>query len=328
MERRPTSADVARESGVSRATVSFVINDSKPVSAQTRRRVLDAAERLGYAPHGAARSLRAGRSDLVLLYVPPLPVGAALARLIDDIAVGLGEHGLSLTTYLVPERGRHDLAALLRSVSLAAVIAIRPPDGPDGDALRHSRVPVVVVPKAGPGDEGSHDVLQQRVGRRQVEHLADRGHRRLGYAVPTHADVLSAFAVPRLEGVRSACRALGLPAPLVREVPLDVEGARLAVEEWTHEACTAVCAYNDDVAFAVLAGVHSLGVRVPEELAVVGVDDIPLAPLAMPPLTTVVVDGEGVARQIVHDVRQAIGDEPAVSDVEGEIVHLVVRAST
>ncbi|ELP67772.1 substrate-binding domain-containing protein [Streptomyces turgidiscabies] len=130
----------------------------------------------------------------------------------------------------------------------------------------------------------------------QARHLVP-AHVRLGYAVPdlTRLDVL---VRPRLNGVRKVCDELGLPEPDVRTVPLETDGAAAAVKAWlaADPPVTAVCAFNDEAAMAVLAAPRSLGLRAPQDRAVIGVDDIPGAALAQPPLTTVVRDTEAMAR--------------------------------
>jgi DNA-binding LacI/PurR family transcriptional regulator len=105
-------------------------------------------------------------------------------------------------------------------------------------------------------------IPRQRTGRVQAEHLAATGHRLLGCAYPDDPRV-KGFADPRLEGARTACAELGLDAPAVRPVPMDADAAAAAVKGWVAEGVTGVCAYNDDVAVAVLAGTRLAGVAVP-----------------------------------------------------------------
>src|SRR5919112_5700888 len=98
--RRVTATDVAREAGVSQATVSYVLNDTpgQSIPEATRQRVREAVDRLGYTPHAAARALRMGRSDTVLFVLPSWPIGSALSTLIEGLSDGLEAHGLFLLT--------------------------------------------------------------------------------------------------------------------------------------------------------------------------------------------------------------------------------------
>ena len=105
--RRITSADVARLAGVSRATVSYVLNDTprQSISADTRNRVLDAAATLGYAPSAAARALRTGRSDVVLCLLPDWPIGSEVGSLLGFVSTALAREGL---TFVVHPGNRED----------------------------------------------------------------------------------------------------------------------------------------------------------------------------------------------------------------------------
>ena len=151
---------------------------------------------------------------------------------------------------------------------------------------------------------GAMDRSLEHTGRIQVEHLARAGHRRLGYAWPDNDRVLF-FARHRLDGVRAACAELGLPEPRVTTVPLTADGGGRRHREAGGPASPpspAICAFNDEVALAILAGARQLGVAVPDDLAVIGVDDIPAAALAAPPLTTVAGDITVTALDIVDAV--------------------------
>ncbi len=282
-----TSADVARESGVSRTTVSYVLTGRSGVSISedTRRRVRETAARLGYAPSAAARALRTGRSDLVLCILPDWPVGPVIETLLDELADGLSGRGLSVLVH--HGRRTRPLSDLWRAVTPRAVIGFAP--FADDDLLAMRRAGIQVLGTLGEEhrpDAGLPAESQLEIGALQVRHLAVRGHRRLGYAWPTDAR-LEVFARDRLLGVRRTCAGLALEEPLVLPVGLEAVDAAAAVRRWREQGVTAVAAYNDDVALAVLAGLRGEGLTCPDDCAVVGVDDVPAARLAAPPLTTV-----------------------------------------
>ncbi|MGZ4612448.1 MAG: substrate-binding domain-containing protein, partial [Kineosporiaceae bacterium] len=111
--------------------------------------------------------------------------------------------------------------------------------------------------------------------------------------------------------------------------PLDAEAAAAAVEAWraADPPVTGVCAYNDDIALAVLAGLRRLGLSAPTDLAVIGVDDVPIAPLAAPPLTTVRTDLGAVAEHLARTIVAALAGKPAPRRPGSDVVHLVPRAS-
>ncbi|MEV6842230.1 LacI family DNA-binding transcriptional regulator [Actinoplanes sp. NPDC051411] len=331
--RRVTSADVARLAGVSRATVSYVLNDTprQTISADTRSRVRSAAATLGYAPSAAARTLRTGRSDVVLLLLPDWPIGPEVGAMLGHLSTELARIGL---TFVVHPGNREDrpISEIWKAITPAAVIAYADFSPGEMAAMRAAGVALVVAlfgrePQSWGAEHGRElEVPQQLVGRRQVEHLAAAGHTRLGYACPDD-ERLQFFSEPRLAGVRSACRAGGLPEPLTETVTLSAEAAADSVRRWRASGVTGVCAYNDEVALAVLAGVRRLGLAVPADLAVIGVDDIPPARLAAPALTTVTTDQSAVAAHLVETVLAAMKGEPGPVFQAADLVGVVKRES-
>jgi DNA-binding LacI/PurR family transcriptional regulator len=295
--KRITSIDVARAAGVSQTTVSFVLND-KPghsIPEATRLRILEVARELDYRPHASARALAAGRSDIVLLSVPDLPIGSAISRFIEEMASALADQGLTLVTHLAGAHGR-PLADVCAAVNASVVIGFASFDEDTVQALYRAGADVVLPTRVSQAD-AAHPV-----GRLQAEHLIACGHRRIGYAMPAHPG-LREMAEDRLEGARDACAAAKLDPPVVIGMGLEIADAASAVGQWAGQSVTAVCAFNDETAIAVLAGLRECGLTAPADLAVIGVDDIPTARLAAPPLTTVGVDlhraGRGRAEMIV-----------------------------
>jgi DNA-binding LacI/PurR family transcriptional regulator len=120
--------------------------------------------------------------------------------------------------------------------------------------------------------------------------------------MPAHPG-LREMAEDRLEGARDACTAAGIDPPVVADMGLEIADAASAVGQWAGQTVTGVCAFNDETAIAVLAGIRECGLTAPADLAVIGVDDIPTARLAAPPLTTVGYDlhqaGRGRAEMIM-----------------------------
>lgn len=303
---RVTSADVARESGVSRTTVSYVLNGTAgtSISESTRRRVLDTAARLGYAPSAAARTLRSGRSDLVLCVLPDWPVGPVVETMLDHLADDLAERGLSVLVHHV--RGDRPLSDLWRAVTPRTVVGLTAFEPHEVRAMRRAGIQVVDTHADDPGAENP----QPRIGRIQVERLVAGGRIRLGYATTDDRRVAD-FADQRLAGVRAACAEHGLAEPIVIPVAVDVVSGTSAVEAWRAAGVTGVAAYNDEVAFAVLAGARTVGLAVPDDLAVVGVDDVPLAALSAPPLTTVTQSMDREASYLAARVLAALDGENA-----------------
>ncbi|MEE1836280.1 LacI family DNA-binding transcriptional regulator [Streptomyces sp. SP17KL33] len=321
--RRVTSGDVAQEAGVSRATVSYVLNDSphQKIAEATRKRVWEAAARLGYAPSAAARALRTGRSDIVLGVLPDWPIHHVLGQLIQQLTNAFAQHELTFLVHSSAQPAR-PLRDVWKALTPAAVLALNEFPQSEAEAMRAVGIEVVMAVHGSPTEEadpplGTPLVSEEPIGALQARHLAT-SHRRLGYAYPD-LPRLDVLAQPRLDGVRQVCEERGLPEPVVRSVPLELDGATEAVKAWlaADPPVTGICAFNDDIAMAVLLGAQALGLNVPRDLAVVGVDDIPSSALLQPSLTTVVRDTDTLARGLARRVVDALDrKEPHTGRIE------------
>lgn len=328
MSKPVTARDVARVAGVSQATVSYVVNDSptQKISAETRARVLAAVERLGYTPSAAARALRRGTSDIVLLLIPDLPYGPTVASMIEELTDALEPVGLSTVTRRM--RSGRPVDDLWRDIRPVAVVVIGGLGDADEAALGQAGIPVLTTTLMPASGHPGVVVPQTVIGRLQVEHLAATGHRRIGYAAPDDARV-SDFYRLRLDGVRTACLDLGLDDPVVIPVHLDAADGERAVLRWRglEPPVTGVAAYNDETAFALIAGLHRAGLAAPRDLAVIGVDNIPLAGLATPALTTVDQSIPAMAAFLAASVAHLVQGAPAPEPLGEDTVTLVVRES-
>lgn len=322
----PTSADVARLAGVSRATVSYVLNNAGAVriSEPTRRRVREAARELGYVPHAAARSLRAGHSRMVLMPAPAFPVGPLYSQFINDL-----QAALSLLDYTVVQHGTvgvHDDEAARAWAELRPVAVLVPGSGlgPRGvEVLKRSGARAVVT--LGPETvEGAHALLMDHdvVGHSAGAHLFDRGRRRIGVVVPGEPG-LDTFSAPRLAGVRAAVR--GTDAT-VTELPLDHDeesAARLAAR-WRELGLDAVFTYNDEYAMLLMRALQDEGIRIPEETAVVGADNLMLGRLLRPRLSTVHLELPS-GQELADLVDRAVRDPGAAPEAHKVLGASVVR---
>ena len=327
--RRVTSADVAREAGVSRATVSYVLNNTphQTIPPDTRQRVLDAAARLDYAPSAAARTLRSGRSDVVLCLLPDWPVGQEVGSLLSHLSAALARCGMTFVAH-PSTRADRPITEIWKALTPAAVLAFEEISDTELGAMRAAGVaPLVALLGVSRSRRRELEMPQQRVGRLQAEHLAAAGHTRLGYAYPDDPRV-AIFAEPRLDGVRHACRAAGLDAPDVRTVPLEVAAAAAPVGAWHDAGVTGICAYNDEVALAVLAGMRVRGLGSPQDLALIGVDDIPPGRLSMPSLSTVATDQTVVAEHLAATIIAVIAGKPVPDPAGGLEARIIARESS
>jgi len=329
-ERRSTSADVARVAGVARSTVSYVLNNHphQKISEGTRQRVLAAAEQLDYRPSAAARALRRGRTDLVLCLMPDFPVGHTLGAFLPTLSTAFARHGF---TFVIHPTTPHQqpLREVWQAIAPAAIVSLDAFEPVDLADVRDLGIPVAEVVYQSVDDGLAGIILPNLLfGTVQAEHVIAAGHERLGFAYPAD-ERLHRFAEPRLAGVREACRAAGLKEPDVRRVALEAGSAASAVSAWTgaQPPITAVCAYNDETAIGLLAAARSLGVAVPATLAVIGVDDIPTAVFADPPLTTVRADFAGYAERLADLVVAATNGVPEAVPVPAGAVELIRRYS-
>ncbi|MER6998205.1 LacI family DNA-binding transcriptional regulator [Streptomyces sp. NPDC000410] len=327
----PTSADVARLAGVSRATVSYVLNNTSAVriSEPTRRRVREAAEELGYVPHAAARSLRAGHSRIVLLPTAHVPVGPLYSRFFNEL-----QWALRRLDYTVVQYGSLGLDgdaaarawAELRPVAVVSLgeVALT---AHGVEVLKRSGAKAVIT--LGPQDvEGAHSLVmdQREVGIRAAGHLLERGHRRIGVIMPEEPG-LELFSVPRLAGVRRAVEPAGgtvVPIPLA----YDEDAATALAARWRDLGVDAVYAYNDEYAMLLMRALQDAGIGIPQETAVIGADDLLLGRLLRPRLSTVRIDmvtGQHLAELVDRVVRDP-GSEPERHDLMG--AQVVQREST
>lgn len=322
--RRSTSEDVARAAGVSRTTVSFVLNNrpGQSIPEETRQRVLEAARRLDYRPHASARTLAAGRSELVLLSIPDTRLGPGTSRFVEELTTALTEHGLTLVTHLAGAHGRL-LPDVCATVNASAVVGLSPFDTETTEALYRAGAEVVLPLPDSRGDLGD---AMESVGRLQAEYLISQGCRVLGYAMPVQPG-LREMTEGRLAGVAGACATAGLAPPVVEEVGLEIADASRAVVRWRSSGVTGVCAYNDEFAIAVLAGLRDQGLGAPGDMAVIGVDDIPTARLAAPPLTTIRFDVHEAGRRRAEAIVAALAGQQHEQSPDAGGPQLVPRSS-
>ncbi|MGW2763165.1 LacI family DNA-binding transcriptional regulator [Streptomyces sp. NPDC001275] len=326
----PTSADVARLAGVSRATVSYVLNNTRAVriSEPTRRRVHEAAEELGYVPHAAARSLRAGHSRMVLMPAPAIPAGPLYSRFLEELQWALGLLDYTVVQHATAGLPGDEAARAWAELRPVAVLVSGVGLGPAGvSVLKRSGARAVVT--LGPEPvEGAHALLMdhESVGHRAGVHLHARGRRRIGVVVPEERG-LDMFSRPRLAGVRRALRGTD---GSVTELPLgyDERSAAHLAARWRDLGLDAVFAYNDEYAMLLMRALQDGGVLIPEETAVIGADDLMLGRLLRPRLSTVHIDlpsGRDLAELVDRAVRDP-GAPPERRAVLGATV--VHREST
>lgn len=328
--------DVAARAGVSARTVSNVVNGSARVSAQTRLRVQEAIDELGYRPNLAARSLRAGRTGIIGLAIPELhsPYFAELAGLLVDEA-----RRRSWTVVIDQTRGDAEAERRLLTGDGGRVmdgLVISPWALAAQDLTATARpLPVVLLGERSP--QGMADrvaVDNVAAADEATSHLLSLGRRRIA-AIGLQPHLANGTAEQRAEGYRGALRRAGVVPRTVWERSVTAlhrsDGARAMAELLDGDAVPdAVFAFSDELALGALYTAHARGLRVPEDMAIVGFDDIEDGRFSHPALTTVSPDKRQIAARALQCLADRIyspRNEVPASDLT--VPHrLVVRGST
>ncbi|MEO8230438.1 MAG: LacI family DNA-binding transcriptional regulator [Chloroflexota bacterium] len=340
----PTIRDVARQAGVSTATVSRVINGAGAARPQTRARVLAAAATLGYRPSAVARSLKLRTTRTLGLLVTDIqnPYYPEIVRAVEDAA--LERHLAVLLCNGADDPGREDryLNLLVDRRVDGIVIASSGLHERHGAWLARCSVPVVLVNWAA-GDLPLAAVLgdNRAGGRLATEHLLSLGHRRIGHL---SAPARNAAASERLDGIRRALADAGLDPASLAVVEGDgrvAGGERAAIELLERKPdVTGIVCYNDLTAIGAVRGLRARGRHVPADVSIVGYDDIALSAWVDPALTTIAQPTAEMGRWAVRRLGELIGRaaEAVTQDGSAAVSHerspvilpvaLRVRAST
>ncbi|MEU0569531.1 LacI family DNA-binding transcriptional regulator [Nonomuraea sp. NPDC005983] len=312
----PTSLDVAREAGVSQATVSYVLNNREGVriSDETRARVHEAVDRLGYVPHAGARTLRTGHSRLVLVPLADIPYGPLAVGLMEGLDRELSKLGYTMIQY--GARRLKGVAAARAWAELRPVAVLAPAERLTRqavDVLHSAGIRAVIgIGVVGWSSEIVSTVTMDHegIGAMAAEHLLARGSHTLTAIVPVE-DGLRDMGLRRAAGVQRVAAARGLPYTQV-DLAFSETATAARLDAWRDAGVSGdartkhgVFAYNDDYAMLLMAVLADNGFSVPDDVAVVGCDDLPLAELLRPRLTTVrlnVADAPAVLAQTLDQV--------------------------
>ncbi len=319
-----TIRDVAKAAGVSASTVSRALSGSELVDPRTREHVLRVADELGYVPNRAARGLITGRTgnlglilpDLANPFFPEVVKGVQARAREADYSVFLADTDEDPTAELglvralakqvdgiilcSPRMSTEDMRA---AATCSCVVAVN---------RRGAQVPAITIDNV--------DGMRQAMA-----HLAALEHRRIGYVAGPRSSWSNR---ERARGIRLAAEAEGVELVEVGHVPPRFEGGVAAADLVVAAKVTAVVAYNDLVAMGLMSRLASRGIAVPQEISVVGIDDIPMAGMFTPGLTTVSVPKEQCGRAAVELLLKLL-DEPGVRAPRREVpTQLLVRDTT
>ena len=333
-QRLSTIKDVAKRAGVAISTVSAVINRSAPVSEDTIAKVEAAVAAIGYTPHGAAQSLRSGRSRLIGLVVPNIanPHFAAVAREVENVCLSAGYTTVVYSTGQDAER-ESQVLKMMRQQRVAGLIVIPTrSDAAHGAALVNQiHVPTVLLDMYVEGLP--YDVIKTdniEAGRLATEHLLDLGHRRIAIIVgipglatsdDRYGGYLKAYADRGLETDKS----LMMRGEFDRDAAHEAALALLKRKDRP----TAIVTISNMMTVGLLFAVRELGLRMPDEVSVVGIDDLDFAELLEPKPTAVTTPILAMARRSIQKLlAQLSGKQSAAGNWEVYQPGLLVRQST
>ncbi len=345
MIKRPTQTDVARLAGVSRATVSYVVNGlaeaTLPITNETRNRVLEAVKELGYQPDARAQSLRSGTTNTIGLLIPDMQnphyweIANGVEQQLQTDLMDL----LLATTSLDPDREAHFIEALSRRRIDGLILLLTYPERvmAQVEKLARSRMPLVIVGSLPQDAQAAkaHELFDMTApnyydGAIQVmRHLIGLGHQRIGLVYGVANPFLGA---ERLKAYADALESAGLQGDetLIARCGTTIEAGYQAAHRLLelNPRPTAIVVINDILAIGALHTATSRGLRVPDDVSIASFDDIEIAAYINPSLTTSRVNAEEVGRTAARLLLMRI-QNPSLPPQSIRIpVRLMVRAST
>jgi LacI family transcriptional regulator len=330
----PTIVEVANRAGVSAITVSRVVNDSGPVSKQVRARVEEAIAEIRYVPNGVARSLRSKRTDTIALVVTDM-TNPFFTTIAHGVEAAVGDSGMMLVICGTDEQDAKEerYVRMLLQRRVDGILLV--PAGGGAAAIRLCReqgTPLVVVDRRLPGGDADAVRADSEAGAFELGGLlVSLGHRTMAVltgprAVPTADDRAAGFR-------RAVAAAEGLRPPRVYRGAFSIESGRVMARRAlvATPRPTALFAANNFIAIGVLHALEEMKVRVPEDVAVVGFDDLPPAMVTFPFLTVAAQPAHEIGRRSVAMLLERLSGGRGPKQPYQEVVlptQLVVRRSS
>lgn len=338
MRRRITSQDVADLAGVSRTTVSFVLNNDQRFSIrpETAQKVRDAASQLGYFPNASARALASNQTKTIGLILTRNPDYIASDPFLPQILGGLldvlkeNAQGLLIES-VEPGEQQKTYLELTRAHHIDGIIMMTPRTDDTGlKALEDADIPVVLMGYIPESTLHSVDVDNRGAAEMAVHHLIELEHKRI--ACITNAPLPYTSAIQRLDGYKAALEKAGLPyyPALVREADFNSQSGYDQMKSLLEsgQAFSAVFVASDNVALGAYRAIREAGRSIPEDLSVIGFDDIPLAEFVEPALTTVRMPAREIAQNSYHLLMRLMKRDFPESREATLPTNLVLRQST
>jgi LacI family transcriptional regulator len=335
-KKPPTQADVAKLAGVSRPMVSYVLNNSSPISIpdETRQRIMQAVETLGYVPDRTAQSLRMRKSFTLASIIPDItnPFYPSFERGIQDIARNNNYDLVVYNTDGHPEQERKSLQWVQQGRVDGVITTLFYSSLSDLIPLLERQIHVV---RMGVGAIDLHEqpidnlyVDNVAAAQAAVDYLVERGHTRIGMIAGQETPPRET----RVHGYKNALTKHNIPANnlLVRSTDFTEEGGYDAMHELLKlpSRPTAVFAANDLMAIGAMMALREAGLRIPQDMAVIGFDDIPAARLVNPSLTTIAQFPENLGRRAAEMLFERLGITAQIPGRNEEMpFQLIVRES-
>ncbi|MGQ0604104.1 MAG: LacI family DNA-binding transcriptional regulator [Anaerolineales bacterium] len=326
----PTIRDVAKQAGVSRQTVSRVINGDNRVAPATRTQVEGVITEMGYRPNVIARSMSRGRAHTLACLAPNLS-DYTFARIIEGAEAEARKHGYFLLSSSAPDA--EAFAALIEQLVMHrrvdAVMVINPYIDQRFEHLAEAEPAVFIGARSRDIGFSSVSLDEQRAARVATQHLLELGHQDIAMI---HGPLAEESAQERWDGCRATLRDAGVEADSawVAEGDWSASSGYAAMRKLlaTDKDFTALFAHNDRMAVGAISALHEAGRRVPDDVSVIGFDDIPLASYFDPPLTTMRQDTWEIGEVAVRQLIAALEDEAAQPEHIALPAELIVRQST
>ena len=328
--KRVSIKDVAKEAGVSATTVSYVLNSTptETISKETKQRVMDAVSRLGYVPNLNARSLSSRHSSLIGVLIPQTEPGKELmfsnpfyGELLSSIEYTARQHGYHLL--LSGTKEDQDYLSIAQNRGVDGVIIVGTYPGENLNALKTLGVPVVLVDSY-VKDDAFHTIgIEDKEGARMAtRYLIEKGHRRIAFVSGSIRE--NGVNIKRYQGYCDAMREAGLPVDeqAVYSGTVDYEYGIAAAREFLARGRKQTAAFvtADVISMGLVKGLQQNHVRIPEDVSVVGFDDLTFSSIYNPPLTTVRVPKQEMGKVAVRRLRDIMMD--------GNDLHLKTQVCT
>ena len=318
MDKRVTIADVAKEAGVSMMTVSRAMNNKEGISAETRKNIIDIADRLGYHPSGIARALATNQSCTIGLVMPDVanPFFAEVTKGVEDLAYRTGYNVLLVNTDEDLAREESVLNSLIeKQVDGAILISSRLQNDKLNKYIQLFPFSVVINRDFDeiPPNCATINVNDVLGAQKAVAHLVSRNHKKIAFVAGPEGSV---SGQRRRSGFIRGLKQNGLifEEELIVTCKPDVEGGYQSAKKLLGEKhdVTALLGFNDLVAFGIYRACDEMGLEIPHHIEVIGFDDIPIATLMKPSLSTLKVDKRALGQQAMKTLLKLISGDKEI----------------